>query len=95
MPKFDPLARKRLGLNGRHKRRVHGKHGPDFIQLFHFVKRSREEQGQGLSARALLIELIDRYNGCNNGLIALGIRETSYELGCGKSTLSPSDAGTR
>ncbi len=88
MPKFDPLARKRLGLNGRHKRRVHGKHGPNFIQLFHYVKRSVEYHGLGPFARALLIEMIDRYNGSNNGFIILGVREAAYELHCNKSTIS-------
>jgi hypothetical protein len=40
----------------------------------------RSEAYHSLSAlaRALLFELIDRYNGCNNGLIVLGVREAAY-----------------
>ena len=44
--------------------------------------------GLSLHARALLIELIDRYNGGNNGFILLGVREAAYELGCCQGTIS-------
>ena len=71
-------------------RKIQGKghHGPSFIQLFHHVKRSTSYHGLSPIARALLIELIDRYNGCNNGFIVLSVREAAYELGCSKSTIS-------
>jgi hypothetical protein len=36
----------------------------------------------------VLFELIDRYNGCNNGMIGLGVREAAYELGCCNGTVS-------
>ena len=49
------------------------------------VKRSRPH-GLGARARALLFELIDRYNGANNGMIGFGAREAAYELQCGKSS---------
>jgi hypothetical protein len=39
-----------------------------------------------MTARAALIELIDRYNGGNNGHIGLGARELAYELNCSKET---------
>ena len=69
--------------------RGQGKHsGPNFIQLFHYVKRSTNYHSLSLPARALLTELIDRYNGGNNGFIVLGVREAAYELGCNKSTIS-------
>jgi hypothetical protein len=71
------------------KMRGQGKHsGPSFIQLPHYVKRSVEFHSLGNIARALLLELIDRYNGCNNGMIVLGVREAAYELGCNKGTVS-------
>jgi hypothetical protein len=44
------------------------------------VKRSAAYHGLGSYARSLLFELIDRYNGCNNGMIGLGVREAAYEL---------------
>ena len=62
--------------------------GPAFIQLFHYVKRSTAYHGLHAYARALLIELIDRYDGSNNGMIVLGVREAAYELGCHQSTVS-------
>jgi hypothetical protein len=74
MPRYSAKARRIKG-RGSHS-------GPNFIQLFHYVKRSVEYHGLSLLARALLTELIDRYNGCNNGMIVLGIREAMYETGC-------------
>lgn len=69
------------------KLRGQGKHGgPAFIQLFHYVKRSEEYHRLSPLGRAFLIEIIDRYNGINNGMIVLGAREAAYELGCSKST---------
>lgn len=69
--------------------RGQGKHsGPSFIQLFHHVKRSTDYHGLSLTARALLTELVDRYTGCNNGMIVLGVREAAYELHCSKDTVS-------
>ncbi len=58
--------------------------GPRFIQLFTFVKRSLAYHGLSPYARCALIELIDRYNGVNNGLIGLGVRELSDALDCSR-----------
>jgi len=57
-----------------------------FIQLYRNVKRSTAYHGLGTTARSALIELIDRYNGVNNGHIGLGTRELAYELRCSKDT---------
>jgi hypothetical protein len=66
-----------------------GKHnGPSFIQLPHHVKRSTSYHGLSLAARALLTELIDRYNGSNNGMVVLGQREAAYELHVNQATIS-------
>jgi hypothetical protein len=62
--------------------------GPHFIQLFHYVKRSTSYHGLGNIARAMLTELIDRYNGCNNGMIVFGVREAAYEIGCSQMSIS-------
>jgi hypothetical protein len=80
MPKYSAKQRK---MRGRGKIS-----GPHFIQLFHYVKRSTSYHGLGAIARALLIELIDRYNGCNNGMIVLGVREAAYEIGCSQMSIS-------
>ena len=80
MPKYSAKQRKMRGG---------GKTGgPAFIQLFHYVKRSVEYHRLSPVARALLIELIDRYNGSNNGNIVLGRREAMYEIGCGADAVS-------
>lgn len=69
-----------LGGNKRGKRQ--------FIQIYRNVKRSRNYHGLSTYARALLIEIIDRHNGCNNGMIGLGVREAKYELGCSQGRVS-------
>jgi hypothetical protein len=68
------------GFGGRSKRK--------FLQLYTNVKRSTAFHGLSSYGRSLLFELIDRYNGCNNGLIGLGVREAAYELGCCNGTIS-------
>jgi hypothetical protein len=52
------------------------------------VKRSTSYHRLSLAARALLTEIHDRYNGSNNGMIVLGVREAAYELGCNQGTIS-------
>jgi hypothetical protein len=81
MPRHSARQKRLRGLNGKNS-------GPAFIQLFHFVKRSVEYHSLSLVARALLTELMDRYNGSNNGLIVLGRREAMYELRCGAEAIS-------
>jgi hypothetical protein len=80
MPKYSTKQRK---LRGRGKIG-----GPHFIQLFHYVKRSTSYHGLSPIARAFLTEIIDRYNGCNNGMIVLGVREAAYEIGCSQMSIS-------
>src|SRR6516165_5038927 len=71
-------------------RRLRGKakKGRQFLRLYTNVKRSKAYHGLSPVARALLFEIIDRYNGCNNGMIGLGVREAAYELGRGQATIS-------
>src|SRR5262245_50981519 len=80
MPKFSARARQIKG-QGKHS-------GRSFIQLPHHVKRSTSYHGLSNLAKGLLIELIDRYNGSNNGFIVLGVREAAYELGCSQGSVS-------
>jgi hypothetical protein len=60
--------------------------GRQFLLLYTNVKRSKAYHGLSPKARALLFELIDRYNGINNGMIGFGAREAAHELQCGKSS---------
>jgi hypothetical protein len=66
------------------KRRRKG--GRRFIQLWTNVKRSEAYHGLSVYARCLLFELLDRYRGINNGMIALGVREAADALRCGQAT---------
>ena len=71
------------------QRRLRGRgksDGPGFIQLFHYVKRSGAYHSLSVYGRAFLTELIDRYNGSNNGSIRLGVREAAFEMNCSHST---------
>ena len=68
-------------------KRRHKRSGRRFIQLFSNVKRSTAYHGLTTNARSALIELIDRFNGCNNGAIVLGVRELAYELRCSIATV--------
>jgi len=71
------------------QRRLRGRgksNGPGFIQLFHYVKRSAAYHSLSVYGRAFLTELIDRYNGSNNGSIRLGVREAAFEMNCSHST---------
>jgi hypothetical protein len=80
MSRYSAKQRRMRGIGGRSKRQ--------FLQLFTNVKRSAAYHGLSSYARSLLFELIDRYNGCNNGMIGLGVREAAYELGCCNGTVS-------
>ena len=71
---------------GRYSDRIRAQNGSkkgkrQYIQLYRNVKRSQAYHSLTVYARALLIELIDRHNGCNNGMIGLGVREAKYEFG--------------
>ena len=79
MPKYSAKQRK---LRGQGKTG-----GPTFMQFFHYLKRSTSYHGLSPIARALLIEIFDRYNGGNNGMIVLSVREAQYELNCGPATV--------
>jgi hypothetical protein len=68
------------------KMRKGAKSGRHFIQLFTNVKRSEAYHGLSVLGRAAFFELIDRYNGVNNGMIVLGVRELAYELNCSPDT---------
>jgi hypothetical protein len=69
----------------RHKRRHRG---PTFVQLFHYLLDSAAYQSLSLKARAALIEICRRYDGGNNGRIALSVREAAERMNCTKETAS-------
>jgi hypothetical protein len=79
MPRYSAKQRQMRG---------HGKKGPPHAQLPWHVIRSTAYHGLSTTARALLIELVYRYRGANNGMIGLGVREAAYELRCNQGTVS-------
>jgi hypothetical protein len=62
------------------------KSGRRFIQLWSNVKRSQAYHNLSVYARCALIELLDPYTGCNNGMIGLGCRELAEEMRCSRDT---------
>jgi hypothetical protein len=71
---------RRLRGGGRKSKRA-------FLLIYRNIKRSKAYHSLTVYARALLLELIDRYTGNNNGMIGFGVREAKYELRCGTSTV--------
>jgi hypothetical protein len=71
-------------IGSKHRRRRGG--GPPFVMLYRFIKRSQAWHDLSLSARCALLELLDRYTGCNNGMIGLGCRELAQALKCSRDT---------
>jgi hypothetical protein len=54
-------------------------HGPPFIQLHWWVYDTPAFQCLKPGPRSLLLAVLRRYNGSNNGSIALGVREAAAE----------------
>jgi hypothetical protein len=55
--------------------------GPSrFLQLPHYLLKSQAWQSLDATARALFIEVAQRYNGYNNGEIGLGVREAGVSM---------------
>ena len=69
------------------KQRQH-RSGRRFIRLWTNVKRSTAYHGLSLGARAALLELLDAYNGANNGMIADG-RCASSPNACDAREMAP------
>ena len=62
------------------------KSGKPFVQLYRSVKRSHAYHSLSLPARCALIELLDQFNGSNNGTIGLGLRQLAKSLRCSQAT---------
>lgn len=60
--------------------------GGRFVQLEYWTLRSNAWERLSLPGRCLFIELLQRYNGSNNGEISFSNREAVRKLGVGKNT---------
>ena len=57
-----------------------------FIKLDHDLVRGPEWRGLSGDAAKVLIDILDQYNGRNNGSIHYGVRHAMAALGCSKRT---------
>ena len=62
--------------------------GPAFLQIFHFVYDCAAYRDLDTVARTLYAAIRRRYNGSNNGTIALGCRDAADELNVAPRTVS-------
>ena len=62
------------------------KSGRRFIRFWTNVKRSNAYHNLSLAGRCTLVELMDRYNGINNGMISMSVRELADRLNCHHAT---------
>jgi DNA-binding transcriptional MocR family regulator len=58
-----------------------------FVKLDHWILETDAYKNLGCGARSLLIELIYRFNGRNNGMIFLSSREAAERLNISKNTV--------
>lgn len=63
---------------------------PPFVMLPRFVTRSAAWRNLDPVGRALYLELRERFNGANNGMIGLGCREAAEAVNVGLGTASRS-----
>jgi DNA-binding MarR family transcriptional regulator len=61
--------------------------GASFLQLYHYMLRSPAWRSLSPTERATYLEISQRFNGSNNGEIAIGIREMEADLNVGKSSV--------
>lgn len=72
-------------IKAQRRRRRSGKYHPH-VRLHHWMLKSPAYRSLSIAARAVLVELMMRYNGSNNGRIALGVRDAGEACGISKNT---------
>jgi DNA-binding MarR family transcriptional regulator len=60
--------------------------GPSFVQLFKYMLKSPAWLALSATAKAAYVQIALRYDGINNGTIALGVRTLAQELNCSRAT---------
>jgi len=56
------------------------------VRLYHWMLKSPAFESLSVGARSLLVEIMKRHNGLNNGEISFSQREAGEGLGCSKNT---------
>jgi MarR family len=62
--------------------------GPPFVQLYKYMLRCPAWLALSATAQAAYVRLALRYDGVNNGMLALSVRGLAQELNCDKATAS-------
>lgn len=70
----------------RHNPKGRSKFGPPFIQLYWFMLDSEAWSCLTANARAVYLEVARRYNGQNNGFLALSVRDAAERCRINKDT---------
>lgn len=71
--------------DGKTVRRKKGK-SPPFVQIFKYMLKTPAWLALSAMARATYLQIAMRYDGANNGSIAISTRTLAQELNCGNST---------
>lgn len=83
------LSAKRHARRGRgHDKTGRSRRGDRFVKLDHWMLKSPAWRALTPAARALYVELAQRYNGANNGEISLSVREAAAAVNIAKDTAS-------
>ena len=72
----------------RHNRKGRTRRGERFVKLEHWLLKTPAWRALTPAARALYVELAQRYNGFNNGEISMSVREAARLLNIAKDTAS-------
>lgn len=86
MNKLDQMRRATRGY--RHDRKGRSRKGERFVKLEHWMLKSEAWRSLTPPARALYVELAQRYNGLNNGEISMAVREAARLIHVAKDTVS-------
>lgn len=70
-----------------HNNKGRSRKNSNFVMLDRLLLRSPAYQSLSAQARAVLVELFDRYNGRNNGRIGLSVRDAASRCNVSKNTV--------
>lgn len=85
---MSAVAYKRMTRGRGQDQRGRSRKGERFVKLDHWLLKTPAWQALGPVARAIYVELAQRYNGFNNGEIALSVRDAARLVHVAKDTAS-------
>ena len=84
--RFCATAATNDAMRGRRNKNGRSIYGPPFVQLFRFMLDCEAWQSLTTQERAVYVVLATRYNGTNNGRLALSVRDAAREANVAKDT---------